>query len=98
MAEDREPLARIVVVDDEQEMRSLLDDYLASHGYHVRTFGLAQDALKALSPSGELAADRTEGDLDAIVTDIRMPGMDGLELTAELQKLRPEIPIIVMTA
>jgi two-component system response regulator HydG len=89
---------RIVVVDDDGEMRALLTDFLKSQGFHVLTFRLASEALKALSPQGELSRNTEAGDLDLIISDIKMPEMDGLDFTAKIQSLRPEIPVILMTA
>jgi len=89
---------RIAIIDDDQDMRSLLKDFLQSEGYEVQEFPLAQTALEALAPGGTLSADKNEGDLDLIISDIKMPQMDGLEFTARIQTLRPEIPVILITA
>ncbi len=90
---------RLVVVDDDQEMRSLLEDYFAeTEGFQVTCFPKATAALEALRPGGSLAADQLEGDIDAIISDIKMPEMDGLEFASQLQTLRPEIPLILITA
>lgn len=88
---------RVVVIDDDREMRSLLEDFLTNEGYKVLTFPIASEALEALS-QGFLKADLEEGDIDLIISDIQMPQMSGLELTTQLQTLRPEIPIILITA
>ena len=90
--------ARIVIVDDDPEMRSLLEDFLHNEKYTVYPFASPKEALKALSPGGTLAMDQVEGDIDVLISDIKMPEMDGLELTTQLRSLRPEIPIILMTA
>lgn len=87
---------RIVVVDDDKEMRSLLTDYLQGEGYEVVSFPLATEALQALGPAGNLAPESC--DVDALISDIKMPQMDGLEFAAKLQVLRPEIPVILITA
>lgn len=89
---------RIVIVDDDSEMRSLLEDYFSNQGYSVLTFPMASEALQALQPGGKLADDSPEGEIDAIVSDIKMPQMDGLEFTSKLKAVRPEIPIILITA
>ncbi|MGZ3713221.1 MAG: sigma-54-dependent transcriptional regulator [Bdellovibrionota bacterium] len=94
----KEPKGKIVVVDDEQEMRSLLEDYFRGEGYDVYPFPLATAALEALAPGGSLATDTADGDVDVIITDIKMPQMDGLEFTTKLHELRPEIPVVVATA
>ena len=89
---------RVVIVDDDQEMRSLLEDFLRNSGFEVWSYSLATDALSALSAGGHLALGRNQGDVDLVISDIKMPEMDGLELTARLQSLRPEIPVIMITA
>lgn len=89
---------KIVIVDDEEEMRSLLSDFLQGEGYETKCFPVATDALEALSPGGSLGADQAGGDIDVIISDIKMPQMDGLEFTARLQQLRPEVPVILITA
>lgn len=94
----KDPKARIVIVDDDKEMRSLLQDYLGNEGFEVTCFPIATDALEALAPNGPLGQDKLEGDIDLIISDIKMPQVDGLEFTTRLQTLRPEIPIILITA
>ncbi|MGZ3651286.1 MAG: sigma-54-dependent transcriptional regulator, partial [Bdellovibrionota bacterium] len=89
---------KVIIVDDEQEMRSLLQDYLQGEGYETQCFPVATDALEALSPGGSLGADQSDGDIDVIISDIKMPQMDGLEFTSRLQQLRPEVPVILITA
>ena len=89
---------RIVIVDDDQEMRSLLMDFLEGEGFTVTCFPLATEALAALATDGKLAADQADGDIDLIISDIKMPELDGLEFTARMQTLRPEIPMILITA
>jgi len=89
---------RIIVVDDDKEMRSLLNDFLTGQGYAVYPYTNAIDALKDLSPQGRLEIESPDGDIDVIISDIKMPQMDGLEFTTQVQKLRPEIPVILITA
>lgn len=89
---------RLVIVDDDLEMRSLLEDFFTIEGYAVNLFSTPTEALDALSPDGRLSADRAEGDLDVIISDIQMPQMTGLELTHQLKSLRPELPVILITA
>lgn len=89
---------RVVIVDDDKEMRSLLEDFLTSENYQVSVFSMAPDALSALSPGGKLGPETQEGDIDVIISDIKMPQIDGLEFTTRMQTLRPELPIILITA
>ena len=94
----KEPKGRILVVDDEQEMRSLLEDYLTQEGYECIGSPSAFEALKLLSSGGNLSAESDRGNLDLIISDIKMPQVDGLEFAERLQSLRPEIPVILITA
>lgn len=87
-----------MIVDDELEMRSVLEDYLKQEGYEVLTSASAYEALELLIPGGRYGPERAEGDIDLIISDIKMPQVDGLEFTARLQILRPEIPVILITA
>ncbi|MEN9723580.1 MAG: hypothetical protein RJB38_1566 [Pseudomonadota bacterium] len=89
---------RVLVVDDDQEMRSLLEDSLSAEGYWVATFPNAVSALEALGRKGSLSVETPEGDIDLLISDIKMPQMDGLEFTARMKELRPEIPMILITA
>ena len=81
-------LTNILVVDDEPSMRHLLSVILVDHGYDVRAVSSAEEALK------EIAA----RDYDLVLTDVRMPGMGGLALVGELQRLAPDLLVIVMSA
>src|SRR5262249_55231039 len=80
---------RILVVDDEANARTALAELLRDEGYEVET---AADAFKGL---GKLEA----FDPELILTDLKMPGMDGIELMARVAALREEaVPVVVMTA
>jgi two-component system response regulator HydG len=84
----REPRPRILVVDDNLEMARTLAEGLADREY---------DAVAV--ESGREAIDRLGVErFDAVVTDLRMPKVDGLELLAASRKLDPDRPVIVMTA
>ena len=73
---------------DEELIRNLIVTYLSKLGHSCAT---ATDGVDAL---GKLKADR----FDTVVTDIKMPKMDGIMLTMEILKQHPEIPVMVMTA
>jgi two-component system response regulator HydG len=80
--------AKILVVDDEVEMTSMLRNYLTRQGYEVATASSAEEALQHIE----------EHDMDVVLTDLRMGGMDGLELVHAVHGSRPETQIILMTA
>ena len=80
--------ARIVVIDDDNSIRETITDHLIESGYEVTAF---PDAASALS--GLQAADPA-----LIITDVRMPGLSGLELLEKVKSVRPDMDVIVMTA
>jgi two-component system response regulator HydG len=82
------PGPRVLVVDDELSMAEMLADGLNERGYDAVALGSSRHAAKALEAGG----------VDALVTDLRMPEMDGLELLAVARDVAPDCPVIVMTA
>ncbi len=80
--------ARILVVDDEASARSGLEKLLKQTGYDVRS---AADGALALEVAAESAP-------DVVVTDLKMPNMDGMTLLSKLREQDPELPVIVTTA
>ncbi len=79
---------RVLVVDDEPSARSGLERLLSAEGY---TASSAPDGASALETSLEVPP-------DVVVTDLRMPGMDGLALLGHLRERDPHLPVIVVTA
>jgi two-component system response regulator AtoC len=78
----------VLVVDDEESMRHLLSLILRDRGYEVRAVSGGPDALKELQAR----------DYDLVLSDVRMPGMDGMALLREALRLQPELTFIVMSA
>jgi two-component system response regulator HydG len=83
---DHQP--HVLIVDDNLEMARTLADSLNDHGFAAQAVG------SGVSASERLSRDR----IDALVTDLRMPKVDGLDLVAQSRRLAPERPVIVMTA
>lgn len=79
---------KILIVDDEEGMRRLLDRLLSREGYETVTVGSGKDAIR------QMRADT----FDLVVTDIKMPEMDGLQLLDEIKAYNPSLPVIVITA
>src|ERR1700694_4360243 len=79
----------ILLVDDDLALLQALPHMVALriHGGNVDTVDSAQEAIEQIQ----------QYDYDAIVSDIKMPGMDGLELLATIQMLRPETPTLLIT-
>ena len=79
---------RIMIVDDERGMRELLETDLRLRDFAPRGFASAAEAYEVFCRE----------DFDVVLTDLRMPGMDGLEFCRRLVSSRPDMPVIVMTA
>jgi DNA-binding NtrC family response regulator len=80
---------KILIVDDELLIRDLLYDFFLSKDYTIMTANSAEEALELV--------DRHD-DFDVVLTDIRMGGIDGLQLVEELRVGHKNLPVIVMTA
>jgi excisionase family DNA binding protein len=78
---------RVLVADDEASIRELLTRTLALAEYEVATTGDAQSAIAELRQHA----------YDLFITDLRMPGTDGLSLVREVKRLKPELPVIIIT-
>jgi len=81
-------MARILVVDDQEMMRDGLCAILVREGHDVVAAGDGPAALTRLQA----------GKVDLMITDLKMPRMTGLELLIEAKKIRPEMPVVLMTA
>ena len=80
--------SRVMVVDDDAETLALLREVVAKEGYQVETAEDAETALRQFS----------EWQPDLVITDIHMPGMDGLALLAAVREKAPDILVILLTA
>src|SRR5205807_10298136 len=81
--------ARILVVDDDGASRSLMAQILAEDGHGVLACGDGAEAVERLERDGEF---------DAVVSDIRMRDVDGLEVLDWVHKHAPETPVLLVTA
>jgi len=76
------------IVDDDRSIRWVLEKALQKESYEIRSFESAEGVVESLSQQTP----------DAIISDIRMPGIDGLELLGNIHKQDSDIPVIIMTA
>ena len=81
-------MANILIVDDEPRILLLLKGLLTNSGYSVVTAKDGASALEAFR----------NGQIDIVITDLRMSPMDGMQLFREIHKLRPETPVVLLTA
>ena len=79
---------RILIVEDDEEMRSLLKDFIEAEGFETDSASNGSEAFRKLAKES----------FDLIITDVRMPGLTGLDILPGVRKLQPEASIIVITA
>src|SRR5690242_4692863 len=78
----------ILLVDDDPDLLKLISLRLSSAGYRVRTADSGESALAGLAVARPAA----------VITDLRMPGIDGLQLFAAIHRQHPALPVIILTA
>jgi CheY-like chemotaxis protein len=83
----QQPGPRILVVDDEPEIRSFMSDALSAFGYEV---GAAGDADEAFALVARMR-------FDLVMSDLRLPGLRGCDFVARLREVAPLLPLIMLT-
>ena len=79
--------AKVLVVDDDRIVGQSFDRVLTEKGYEVNTAMDGEEALKKVGSNG----------YDLVFTDIKMPGMDGLEVAKRIKEMNPRLPVVVVT-
>lgn len=82
------PTRSILLTEDDDTQREIITDILTASGYAVVAAASGEESLKKLG----------EGTYDLLLTDLRMSGMDGLEVLRQAKRMRPEVEVVVMTA
>src|SRR5262245_34058494 len=85
-----ESKATVLIADDDQLVRDLLNRILERDGYNVLTAADGQEALQLASEHGNV--------IDMLVSDIQMPGMNGIELAKQLNRFLPTLPVLLVSA
>lgn len=80
-------MEKILIVDDEQDIRNLLSEFLSEQGYTVKVTGSGEEGLTMI---------RNE-EFDLVMCDFKLGGMDGLDVLIRLRDMRPYLPFIVIT-
>ena len=88
----KKPQHLVWIIDDDQSMRWVLEKTLVNHQYEVIAFESGSVALARFKRSS------VDERPDLIITDVRMPGINGFELLKQIKHISPQTPIIVMTA
>ena len=86
-----EPKPRVLVVDDEPNLRKVLGALLMQAGHEVVTEGDGESALARVKSM-------PRGTFDVVISDLRMPGMDGMQLLRALVEEDPGLPVVILTA
>ncbi|UCG61196.1 MAG: response regulator [Candidatus Zixiibacteriota bacterium] len=81
-------IRKVMVVDDDQTFREMLADALRFDEYIPCAVSSGEEALRELE----------RGEIDAVITDIRMPGMDGITLLKQIKERQADLPVILITA
>jgi CheY-like chemotaxis protein len=81
-------LLKLLVIEDEEGARQVVSRLLAVHGY---------DVVEASDGEEALALFRVQADIAMVLTDLTLPGMSGWEVAAEVKKLSPDTPVIVLS-
>lgn len=79
---------KILIVEDDEEMRALLEDFFLEEGFETDSVSNGSEAFRKLVHESFIL----------VLTDVRMPGLTGLDILPGIRKLQPEIPIVVITA
>lgn len=79
---------KLLVIDDELSMREVLSIMLAKENYEVLTAADGEEGIRLVR----------EAQPRVVLVDIRLPGMDGLQVLSEIRKIDPQIPVIMVTA
>lgn len=79
-------MKRILIIDDDKDLLSLMDGFLTNNGYEVKTEANGKSGLKAI-----------DNTIDLVICDLKLPDFNGLDILSSIKKLRPFLPVVLIT-
>ncbi|MEW6215812.1 MAG: response regulator, partial [Nitrospirota bacterium] len=77
----------IMIIDDDRDVRECIEDFLNEAGYNVKVMASPLQAIEFLK----------DNYVDLILTDFKMPGLNGIEFMIRIKSINPEVPVVMMT-
>lgn len=88
---------RIIVIGEEEELRSLLVEFYTCNHFEITCFNLVTEAKAALSAEGKLEGLAEQGKIDLLIADTKTVQRDGVDALKSLQTQYPQIPVLLLT-
>ena len=90
MSDNKKPLARLLIVDDDSDIVQVLKMGLIKNGFMVEAFTNPQEALQSFKSDAESYC--------LVLSDIRMPSLSGIQLSKKVKEVNPNVKVVLMTA
>ena len=90
MSDNKKPLAKLLIVDDDSDIVQVLKMGLLKNGFSVGAFTNPQEALQSFKSDAESYC--------LVLSDIRMPGISGIQLSKKIKEVNPNVKVVLMTA
>ena len=90
MSDNNKPLAKLLIVDDDSDIVQVLKMGLLQNGFSVEAFTNPQEALQSFKSDAE--------SYYLVLSDIRMPGISGIQLSKKIKEVNPNVKVVLMTA
>ena len=90
MSDNNKPLAKLLIVDDDSDIVQVLKLGLLQNGFSVEAFTNPQEALQSFKSDAESYC--------LVLSDIRMPGLSGIQLSKKIKEVNPNVKVVLMTA
>jgi DNA-binding NtrC family response regulator len=90
LSDNKKPLAKLLIVDDDSDIVQVLKMGLLQNGFSVEAFTNPQEALQSFKSDAESYC--------LVLSDIRMPGISGIQLSKKIKEVNPNVKVVLMTA